>query len=201
MKKFFIFVFCFSLLMVGQSALARTKSDALNYIPQLNPTPKYFMTAAGFIDSPLQGKVRLVWIAYYRAFNNIDQCKEVLNPVDAVSVPKEKKYFFSVPITKKEVYEYRIPLDKFQHGFCDWRIYKIDYFLENLENKEDEPLLSEVFFDEGAKIEDGMIISDTIFCNRENCVFEKKDNLANIMPISSKKNYLYSVAVEYYGGK
>ena len=58
-----------------------------------------------------------------------------------------------------------------------------------------------MFFDEGAKIEDGMIISDTIFCNRENCVFEKKDNLANIMPISSKKNYLYSVAVEYYGGK
>jgi len=123
MKKFFIFIFCFSFLIVGQSALAKMKSDVLNYIPQLNPTPKYFMTIYGKTNL---NSGTVIFQAFYDTENT--NCYKTVNRIEGVSSARQKVINYPFE-TSNNHYKIKIPIDYFLAGNCQWKLETITYLV------------------------------------------------------------------------
>jgi len=111
-------------MAIAQSVFASAKTHASDYIPQLNPHPKYFMTVKGKVDPALKNKIKLIWIATYYTTNN--QCRKVFdNGKD--SFERQKNEAYPVVLNKNSSYVLNIPLDKYLPGFCIWKALDISY--------------------------------------------------------------------------
>jgi len=195
MKKFFIFIFYFSLLIVGQSALAKMKSDVLNYIPQLNPTPKYFMTVQGNIDPALKNKIKLIWTADYETTN--PTCRKAVSAAEGAYSPRNKSYQYKIIPNEKGSYKTIIPLNQIYPGKCHWQIIGIGYVIYFQSGKEINNANTGISFSSKAKF-NGKSIYQKWLCKKEKCYLlqdELGDNVFGGL-IKRQQSFLFILDIE-----
>lgn len=90
--------------------------------PQLNPTPKYFLTVKGRIDPAVMENVNLVWSITYASNNRDDnKCRNVVNRFEGAIFPLYKDDSFIMQPDARGYYTYKIALDKYVPGYCEWK--------------------------------------------------------------------------------
>ena len=186
MKKFFIFIFCFSFLIVGQSALAKMKSDVLNYIPQLNPTPKYFMTVQGNIDPALKNKIKLIWTADYETTN--PTCRKAVSAAEGAYESRGKFFNYQTKPDALGNYQIKIPLDQLKEGVCGWKIATLSYSINKID-KTIFTFLSDKYF----QIKNPSPINNIQCDTSSNCDYKRVEYFNNIRAIKRNKIYQYNL--------
>jgi len=94
--------------------------------PVVNPHPKYFMTIKGYVSPSIADKIQLKWVAIYSTTN--PKCDKTYNSFEGVVGWRQIKVPFIAKLDKNSRYQFKIPLDYYESGLCEWKIASVvDY--------------------------------------------------------------------------
>ena len=160
------------------------------YAPHLNPKPQYFMTVKGYIDPAVKDQVQLTWIMRY--YSNNPNCEITVNWLEGVSVPRERDDVAHVTPNSTGHYQYQFALDKYNTGFCEWRVIALDYKTNAQVSLDDA--YTAVFFSKHAKPFKNTTGTEIWKCTQKNCSSISLVGYPNYdKSISINQNYIYEL--------
>lgn len=112
-------------LLLTLTACSQDNKTYPRFMPQLNPQPKYFVTVEGYINPKLAQDINLTWHIAYITHN--DDCREVFNPLEGVYGARSQEDSFLIKTDETNHYSYKIPIDKYLPGYCDWHATSMYY--------------------------------------------------------------------------
>lgn len=120
------FILLGSVLLLSACGKKETAENK-KYEPVVNAHPKYFVIVHGEITPSLYGKINIGIQAVYTTRNKV--CDKTYNKLEGVRGWRQKSEIFKPNgITEKGRYVYKIPLDKFKKGLCNWSVFRLNAY-------------------------------------------------------------------------
>lgn len=159
------------------------------YEPQLNPKPQYFVTMEGLLDPKLLEKGTFTLGIAYVTHN--DDCRKIINPLEGVYTARVKEESIIVKIDQNHHYGYKIPIDKYLPGYCQWEATAMYYIFRSTDDK--LGMQFDVSFTKNSYTQPS-IYQDDWKCNISKCYLFKE--LARAKYLNLTSNYKYIINVE-----
>ena len=194
MKKLIFCILIFATLTACSNDNAADKPMPSKFKPVVNPHPKYFMTVKGYIAPSLLDKVKLVWETTYVTSN--PKCQLTINDFEGVHAPRQVTDKLIVQPNSKGIYENKIALDKYEKGFCGWKIRSIGYNILAF-NKKFFNIYPQVLFNNSVVKQKVVNAEESWRCMDSECHYSLKLLFAkeNSQRLSSRTNYEYIVNI------
>lgn len=93
--------------------------------PILNPQPKYFVTISGYISPKLKGKFNLTFEQI--SSTTADACFHEVSMLSGLMEAPNKIDLYRAQPNSKGYYVLKIPLDKYNSGYCHWIPWSLSY--------------------------------------------------------------------------
>lgn|SRR3990167_893179 len=127
-KKIFLYVFTAMIIALGAScSLSRNNHNPVKNPPTNNPHPQYYFNIKTQVDPKIEQPIKLTLQARYVTSNpncqNLTHWFEGVKEDQAITIEK------TVTLPHNQVMYYKIPLDKFLPGYCQWRVERVAYQL------------------------------------------------------------------------
>ena len=163
-----------------------------NHLPVENTHPKYFMTVKGNIAPALKDKVKLKWVASYYTTN--PKCRRTINKLEGISSYLERDFTYQVKPDDKGNFNFKIPLDRFEPGICNWQMLNIEYYLNSATAWRDIDL------SKNSKIA-SYKMKDDFLCEGSKCNLQTKkiEGRYNVSPygiLSTDGNYFFNLNIK-----
>ncbi len=145
MKSFkFATVLLGGVILVGcsseQSPYQYPRKIPEKFQPKIAKTPsKYFMTVKGYVAPEYRKHLKLTWILVYETHN--PKCDYTISKFNGVYSSQDKLLFYKVKPDSSGHYEYKLPLQKYEPGFCKWAVSGL-YYAFGVLPKHESPLSS-----------------------------------------------------------
>jgi len=175
------------LILKGCSHIPKQPTGG-KYAPVVNSHSKYFMKVNGRVDSKLESKINLEWIADYYTTN--DKCRVVTNALEGVSISRQKAYKYKIYSNKQGYFNIKIPLDNLKSGYCKWKLFDLTL---KLVNKKNGVGMSYINFRDNKKTQSKISINYN--CDFSSCYYAKNSRL--IPTYDANRKYLKNIDLQF----
>jgi hypothetical protein len=103
------------------------------YAPILNPHPKYFFKAYGTLAPGIKKSIKLSFVLDYSTEKK--ECLVSVNKLAGVYSVRNEITKYTIKPDKNGYYQLKIPLDKYEPGYCNWSWGSIHYVIVGSRHK------------------------------------------------------------------